>query len=916
MHLFFYKKNKEKIMFSEFFSVYLDEFDKEYNLISNNNIKNFDGVYEHLFNSIFNYSIRALIRELHIYKNRNLLEGETPEERFISFEKITESSEFIKNFHKKYPVLKNYLEQKIQQTAFYINEITNNFKENKLELENKFKVKFEEILDIDLGKGDVHNGGKTVAIVRFNSGKIVYKPHNLSTDIIFENIINWMNSKNILKCKLNSLKVLNYENYGWQEFINYSECKNYKQIDNYYYRAGCFLAIFYTLGTNDIHFENIIVNGENPYFIDLETLFAINNSGQLDTVLSTGFIPNRFSGSLFDMDLSGLCGNTTKSSKIKNISVVNPKTDEMKIETQSAQIYSNNNLVKLNGKNINIQDYTDYFVDGFKDTIELIIKNKNSYLECIESKLDMNQKFRQVIRFTHVYAKFLVAASHPDYLEDETKHYELFKMLYNGCNNDLDRDRISNEIKNLLVWDIPYYYCYFDSTDLFSNNELICKDFFKSSIKECLYDRIQRLNNNLEKFQIDTIKKSLFTAYTDKFSNKNFDNIKLKQNNKPNKDIIINISNEIASNIFEIENSNKVTFLINTFEEEKVLLSPINFNLYEGGGIIWLFSCLGKIYDDKFYKNISIKLLETSVSTYEYYKTKENIHEERISAFSGIGSLMYLYYNIYKLEKKQEYFLKFKYISKKLLNYNTTYLEISNNSIDYDFLCGISGILVLLCKIYIDNNDEVLERIIDKYSKYLLTYINNNNLNKIGLAHGISGYCFALNMIYLVKKDDSYLKLANELLRKENKIYLTNIEKEEIKASWCNGETGMLLVRHELLKSKFNKNILNNMFDLVQRITKNGFLKMNSMCLCHGIYGNIEVLKKVVSDIDELEKIVEFDDIQNIEKNLINDLNDINLGFKNNFIIDTFMIGSSGIAYAKLRDLYPDLPSILYLDIL
>ena len=85
MHLFYYKKNKEKIMFSEFFSVYLDEFDKEYNLISNNNIKNFDGVYEHLFNSIFNYSIRALIRELHIYKNRNLLEGETPEERFISF---------------------------------------------------------------------------------------------------------------------------------------------------------------------------------------------------------------------------------------------------------------------------------------------------------------------------------------------------------------------------------------------------------------------------------------------------------------------------------------------------------------------------------------------------------------------------------------------------------------------------------------------------------------------------------------------------------------------------------------------------------------------------------------------------------------------------------------------------------------
>ncbi|MCB2357161.1 type 2 lanthipeptide synthetase LanM [Clostridium estertheticum] len=918
MHSFFDTIPEESRMFPEFFSLYLNEFDSRLSVLSNegSGIISFNGIYGYLYTNLLNYSIRTLIKELHDYKNKNLLTGETPRERFVSFEKIIENEHFMTHFYEKYPVLKLLLEQKIRETVLYVNEIIINFKNDKIELERKFKVKFKKIIDIHLGKGDTHNGGKSVAIIEFDSGKIVYKPHSLSPDIVFKNIIDWVNSKDVLKCNLNSLKVIDYDNYGWQEFISYGECKSYIEVENYYYRAGCFLAIFYTLGTNDIHFENIIVNGEHPYFIDLETLVGISNPGQIDSVLTSGFIPNRSSNNLFDMDLSGLCGKMQISSKLKTMAIANPKTDEMIVETQPARIYSNNNIVRLNSEIVKVEEYTSNFIKGFQDAIELIIDNKNSYIRLIEKEFNEFQKFRQVIRHTQVYAKFLIAASHPDYLKNEDKHVELFQRLYNGCKDDLKHKRISNEISTLLKWDIPYYYCYYDSKDLLSDNILIHKDYFQSTIKKSLYTRIEKINSNVKNFQIDIIKKSLFTVYEDKFMNKEFNRVKFCSNNSDlNKEIIMKIANSISSNALDLKETDKIAFLINTTENNQVLLANINFNLYEGGGIIWLFACLGKLFDNNNYENISMKLLESSVLTYEYYDMKQT-NLRRLTAFSGIGSLMYLYYNMSVLYDNEDYYLKFTNIANKILEYNCDYLKTSNKSLDYDFVCGISGILVLAAKIYLNEKNYLMEKIIDIYSDYLLKYINNNNLNKIGLAHGLSGYSLALIMIYRVKKDRVYLDLATKLINKENLIYSSNGKTDEFTTSWCNGETGMALVRNEMLKIEHNSKMLNDTLKYLQIIITNGFYNMNSMCLCHGIYGNIEIVNQIINNIDETHKIITNDEVKKFETSLINNLSDIQLGLKNNFMLDTFMLGSSGIAYAKLRYLYPQIPSILSLDII
>lgn len=922
MHPYFNTVAEEARMFPEFFSLYLNKFDSKLSLLMEceSTDLSFHGVYDYLYKNLLNHSIRTLIRELHNYKNENLLAGETPKERFSSFERITESKAFTIDFYEKYPVLKSFLEQKVDETAMYVYEISSNFKKDKTEIEDKFQQKIGKMIDIHLGKGDTHNGGKTVAVIEFNSGKIVYKPHGLSSDMIFKDLIDWINSKYALECRLNSLNAIDHDNYGWQEFINYSECKNCAEVKNYYYRAGSFLAVFYILNSNDMHFENVIVNGEHPYFIDLETLVCSDKAGQIDSVLTTSFIPNSSSNNLFDMDLSGLCGKPQVSSKLTTIATANPKTDEMIIETQPARIYTNNNIVRLNGEIVKVEDYAADFLKGFKDAIELIIKNKSSYISFIEKEFKKCYKFRQLIRFTQVYAKFLIAASHPDYLSSEDKHAELFQRLNSNCRDELERKRVSSEIDALIKWDIPYYYCYYDSKDLFSDNKLVYKDYFKTTIKETLYTRIEKFDDKIKNFQMDLIRKSLFTVYEDQLMNKEFNKVKFYESNTEldsgsDKEIIMEIADSISSNVLELKEDNKAAFLINTIENNKVLLAPINFNLYEGGGIIWLFACIGKLFNDKHYEDISVKLLESSVLTYEYYSTKKTC-AERISAFSGMGSLMYLYYNLSVLYNNEKYYSKFTDTAGKILEQDCSYLNASDESLDYDFASGISGLLVLASKIYLNEKKTLMEKIIDKYSTYLLQYINNNGLNKIGLAHGLSGYSLALIMMYKAKKESIYLDLASELIKKESLIYSGSKNKGSIKTSWCSGETGMALTRSEMLKLCYSSSILNDVLKFLQIAVTKGFYNMNSMCLCHGIYGNIEIVNQIINSTEEAKRLITQDEVKRFESKLINDVSQIQLGLKNNFMLDTFILGSSGIAYAKLRNLCPELPSILSLDIM
>lgn len=381
MHIFF---EKEKRMFASYMTNFFDKYD-ELNIYSPIN-----GVYEYLYKKLFMLSIRTLIYEMHFFKINNKLSGINSEERFNSFERITEKTEFKNYFRNKYPILYKKMIELIDNTYHYVREIYENFEKDKDIINEKINASIYKIENIFIGEGDTHNRGKSVAIIYTNAGKIVYKPHSMASDYAFDRLLSWINN-NRTRYKLEGVKYVNRNKYGWQEYIKYEGKLNDKEAKEYYYKCGQFLGLFYVLGTTDMHFENVIVHKNTPFFIDLETLVSIPKYINYSNILETDFIPGIHNNVVYDFDYSGLCGKGNISSKIKSISIINPKTDEMRIENTDSIILENKNIVWVNGKKAKIENYINDILSGFNEIWKVIFSKKMSLFRYLMKCLMMTR---------------------------------------------------------------------------------------------------------------------------------------------------------------------------------------------------------------------------------------------------------------------------------------------------------------------------------------------------------------------------------------------------------------------------------------------------------------------------------------------------------------------------------------------
>ena len=147
----------------------------------------------------------------------------------------------------KYPVLQTMIKKYSENTCKFIMDIVRHFIDDRNELENLLEIKADRITDIQLGSGDSHNGGKTVSYVFLGDNTIVYKPHSLGGNIVLGEIIDWISTKESIKVPLTMQKYLSKNGYGWEEYVAYIECDSKREMHKYYYRMGCYLALFQKL---------------------------------------------------------------------------------------------------------------------------------------------------------------------------------------------------------------------------------------------------------------------------------------------------------------------------------------------------------------------------------------------------------------------------------------------------------------------------------------------------------------------------------------------------------------------------------------------------------------------------------------------------------------------------------------------
>ena len=115
--------------------------------------------------------------------------------------------------------------------------------------------------------GDVHGGGRAVALLTFESGqRIVYKPKDLRCAAALEALIGF------LEPSLRRRSILVRDGYGWEEVIPHRPCASAEEVALFYRRFGMLVRILQLVEGRDFWLDNLIADGAQPVFIDLETI--------------------------------------------------------------------------------------------------------------------------------------------------------------------------------------------------------------------------------------------------------------------------------------------------------------------------------------------------------------------------------------------------------------------------------------------------------------------------------------------------------------------------------------------------------------------------------------------------------------------------------------------------------------------
>ena len=310
----------------------------------------------------------------------------------------------------------------------------------------------------------------------------------------------------------------------------------------------------------------------------------------------------------------------------------------------------------------------------------------------------------------------------------------------------------------------------------------------------------------------------------------------------------------------------------------------------------------------------------------------EGLDKESSGAFAGEASVIYVYELLYVLTKNAKY-LTYAEKHTNILKYSISSDE--NNDIIY----GNAGAIIVLVNLYhLTENHTYLEwaniagrNLIE--NQYQGGWSSRDGEILSGFSHGISGIIFALSILNKENETTLYYQAIHNGLLFEDKMYVKKYKnwwdnrKEALKqeddnskfmAAWCHGAPGILLARSKMYhlrdSDQMEHLIIQDINRALEATELYGF--SDNDCLCHGNLGNTEILLEFayIYNDTEIEQIY-MSARTKIAKDILNDNYDCARAYLYGYKIPGFMTGISGMGYSLLRDMHPELPCILALEI-
>jgi type 2 lantibiotic biosynthesis protein LanM len=228
---------------------------------------------------------------------------------------------------------------------------------------------------------DPHNFGRSVRIVGFEDGsRVVYKPKDLRVDAAWHALVDGLNRT--APIDLRAAKVLVRAGYGWTEFVEHSSCVATQDVQQYFRRAGAWLALLHCFVSVDMHQENVIAAGAHPVPIDLEMILqgadprrteVVAGAGRahaaamqtvMDSVLTVGLLPAY--GKLSNSKVFAIGGVTSNSAPRTTLAWAAVNSDAMRPERVPSPA-TMTNLPHLSGRHERLHGHLAEFTRGFAE---------------------------------------------------------------------------------------------------------------------------------------------------------------------------------------------------------------------------------------------------------------------------------------------------------------------------------------------------------------------------------------------------------------------------------------------------------------------------------------------------------------------------------------------------------------------
>ncbi len=840
------------------------------------------------------------------------------------------------SFWEKYSVLGKLVAITIElwsnATAEFIFRLSQDWRE----IERRFLAgkTLKQVIDLQTGLSDPHNGKKTVIILTFDTGlKLVYKPKNLAIEIAYFQFLDWCNKEQTL-LHFQLLQVYNRGDYGWVEFIESLPCQDIAEARRYYQRTGMLLCLISLLSGIDCHIENVINCGEQPILIDAETLlhhnYRVSSLEVTDAVVSaktklnqsplTTFILPQWGVSSEDnlnLDASLLGKQANEVISIPQWKNIN--TNGMSIDYEVKTINSSN-VPCLGDTPLNVQNYLAQLVAGFEEMYRFLLARQDILL-ATDSPLEVfaRLKVRYVFRPTNIYNSILKNSLTPNLLQsgiDRSISLDVLSRAFIQSESKPEFWQIlETELQAMEQLDIPFLNANTSDISLGSSTEIIVPKLFeKSSLEQVLF-QFKLLSEADLKEQLAIVNGAFRARFMEEplaivDHNTNLD---IERNHIPLKrSHLVQESIALAENLQQqaiYGRDNSVTWIGIALRSSYPYfqLQDLSLNLYDGcSGVALFLAALAKVTHDSNWHNLALQTLSPleNILNNSDSSTVKKLSRLGIGGATGLGSVVYALIQASHFLEDSELLEN----ARQVANLITPELVAADRH--FNLMQGAAGAILSCLKLYRVTGEGLQQAI--ACGKHLLQHQSEiGNQLKIGFARGAGGIAYALLQLFAITNNEQFLEAAEKAIAYEQKQgYLVNSFN-----NWTHGAAGIGLGRLAGLSVLDNTKIRQDIS--VALAQTESFCLTDIDNLGWGNLGRIETLlvaSEKLNRPDLLDFVLSLT-TQIIQKAQINNKYNLfspPLPFYQN---PGFYQGITGIGYQILRIAYPNLlPSILLWD--